>query len=206
MRLPMLFTILTLSFPATLFAQDMMPKVGGNMGQPMTSDAMPENGEDTRQIVPLTETERRMVAAEMRQMLASVQGITDGLARGNLQVVIEAASKSGMAMMQHVPMQIRMKFPAPFSQMGMASHQAFDRIAKETKSIKDPAPVLKQLSAGMQSCIACHATYRFAPPKEKMRADRYEEGARNVRLTPKLTNHLIRMQAPGFSPLSAIRE
>lgn len=165
MRMPMICTIITVLFSTTSFAQDMMPKAGGNMGHPMTANAMPEKGDDTRQIVPLTEAERAIVAAEMRQMLASVQGITDGLARDDLQAVVGAASKSGMAMMQQVPMQIRMKFPAPFSQMGMASHQAFDRIARETKSIKDPAPVLKQLSAGMQSCVACHSTYRFAPTK-----------------------------------------
>lgn len=165
MRLPMICTILIVLYSPTPFAQDMMPKAGGNMGQARPSNAMPEKGDDNRQIVPLTEAERTIVAAEMRQMLASVQGITDGLARGDLQAVIKAASKSDMAMMQQVPMQIRMKFPAPFSQMGMASHQAFDHIARETKSIKDPVPVLKQLSAGMQSCIACHAAYRFAPPK-----------------------------------------
>lgn len=165
MRLPNLCAILTLLLSTTAFAQDMMPMPGGNMSKPMTGKAMPENMGDNRQIVPLTETERSIVAAEMRQMLASVQGVTDGLARGDMQAVVEAASKSGMVMMQEVPSQIRMKFPAPFSQMGVASHKAFDQIARETKTIKDPAPVLKQLSGAMQNCIACHATYRFASPK-----------------------------------------
>lgn len=165
MRLPMICTILTVLFSTTAFAQDMMPKAGGSMEQPMTANVEPKNGDDSRQIVPLTESERTIVAAEMRQMLASVQGITEGLARGDLKAVLGAASKSGIAMMQALPSQIRMKFPAPFSQMGMASHQAFDQIAQGTKSIKDPAPVLKQLSGAMQSCIACHATYRFASPK-----------------------------------------
>lgn len=126
---------------------------------------MPKKWDDNRQIVPLTETERTIVAAKMRQMLESVQGITVGLALSDLQVVIKAASKIGMTMMQQVPMQIRMKFPVPFTQMGMASNQAFDQIARETKNIKDPAPVLKQLSTGMQNCTAFHATYRFAPTK-----------------------------------------
>jgi hypothetical protein len=32
-------------------------------------------------------------------------------------------------MMQELPSQIRVKFPEPFTQMGMASHKVFDQIA-----------------------------------------------------------------------------
>lgn len=152
--------ILTLVFSTAAFAQEQMPMTGGNMGKPM-----PEKADDSRQVVPLTGEEITIVAGEMRQMLASVQGITDGLASGDTQAVVEAAAKSGAAMMRGLPAQIRMKFPEPFMQMGMATHKVFDRIAQETKSIKDPAPVLGQLSTAMQNCVACHATYRFAPPK-----------------------------------------
>ena len=156
MHRPVFLPVLALLLSTAAFAQ--MPMGGGNMGKPM-----PENARDSRQIIPLTGAERSAVAAEMRQMLASIQGITDGLSRDDMQTVSEAASKSGMAMMQGLPPQIRMKFPAAFSQMGMASHQAFDQIARETKTGKDPAPVLRQLSTAMQNCVACHAVYRFAP-------------------------------------------
>lgn len=165
MRLLSRCAVLVLLFPMATIAQDAMPMGGGHMDKPMMGKPMPAGVEDNRQIIPLTEAERAIVAAEMRQMLASVQGVTDGLARGDMQAVVEAASKSGMTMMQEVPSQIRMKFPQPFSQMGMASHAAFDRIARETKTIKEPAPILKQLSVAMQNCVACHATYRFAPPR-----------------------------------------
>lgn len=138
---------------------------GGNMGKPMTSSPMPQNVDDNRQIIPLTEAETAIVAGEMRQMLASVQGIADGLAIGDMKAVVEAASKSGGHMMQELPAQIRMKFPEPFKQMGMATHKVFDQIARETKTIKDPVPVLSELSTAMQNCVACHATYRFAPPR-----------------------------------------
>lgn len=126
---------------------------------------MPENASDTRQAIPLTEPERAVVAAEMRQMLASVQGVTDGLARGDRQAVARAASRSGMAMMQELPAPIRMKFPPAFAQMGMASHKLFDQIAHEAKTARGSAPILKLLSESMQNCVACHASYRFALPK-----------------------------------------
>lgn len=165
MRLSNCCAILTLLFSTAVFAQEQMPMTGGNMGKPMTGKPMPEKADDNRQIIPLTEAEITIVAGEMRQMLASVQGITDGLAMGDMQAVAEAAAKSGGSMMRELPAQIRMKFPEPFTQMGMATHKVFDQIARETKSIKNPAPILGQLSTAMQNCIACHATYRFAPPR-----------------------------------------
>lgn len=165
MRLPNLYAILTLLLSTATFAQNTMPMTGGNTDKAMPGKPTPEAVNDNRQIVPLTEAEKAIVAAEMRQMLASVQGVTDGLARGDMEAVAEAASKSGMTMMRELPSQIRMKFPAPFAQMGMASHEAFDQIARKAKTTKDPAPVLTLLSDGMQNCIACHTTYRFAPPK-----------------------------------------
>jgi hypothetical protein len=162
MCLPCFFTILSFVFSSAAFAQDMMP-MGGGMGKPMMGKPMPEKMDDARQNIPLSETEKAIVMAEMRQMLSSIQGITEGLAQGDMQAVVGAAAKSGMAMMQEVPAQIRMKFPQAFAQMGMASHKAFDQIAQETKSIKDPSPVLRQLSAAMQNCVACHAAYRITP-------------------------------------------
>lgn len=165
MRLLKLYAVIALVFPTVSLAQGPMSG-GGNMGMPMMgAKPMPENVNDTRQVIPLTEPERALVVADMRQMLASVQGVADGLARGDKQAVAEAASRSGMTMMQELPAPIRMKFPPPFSQMGMASHQLFDRITREAGTAKGPAPILKLLSESMQSCVACHATYRFAPPK-----------------------------------------
>jgi hypothetical protein len=164
-----LCAILALFVPTLILAQDRMPMATNDMDKGVTanpiSTPMPIAAIDNRKIVPLTDAEKAVVAVEMREMLASVQAITDGLARGDMAAVAEAASKSGMAMMQQVPAPIRMKFPAAFTQMGMTAHQAFDRIAEQAKTAKDPAPILKLLSEGMQNCVACHATYRFAQPQ-----------------------------------------
>ena len=156
MRISNFLGVPALLFLLPAFAQDQMPAVGG-----MTDKPMPVA--DNRQIIPLTAAETAMVMAEMRQMLASVQGVTDGLSRNDMKSVAEAASSSGPSMMMGLPAQIRMKFPEQFKQMGMATHKVFEQIAREA-SMKDPGPVLEQLSSAMQNCIACHATYRFAPP------------------------------------------
>lgn len=154
--------MLVLLVSTAAFAQDKMPVSGGGMNQPAMNKPLLETANDLRQVVPLTDAEKAVMATEMRQMLASVQGVADGLARGDMAAVSAAASKSGMVMMEQLPMQIRMKFPEAFSQMAMASHQSFDQIAKDAKTAKQAAPLLKQLADGVQNCIACHATYRFA--------------------------------------------
>lgn len=108
---------------------------------------MPEKKvEDNRQMVPLTDPEIAIVALEMRQMRASVQGMPEGLARGDYQAVVEVVAKSGMAMMPEVPSPIRMKLPPPFAQRGAASLQVFDQTAREAKPATGPGPTLKQLS------------------------------------------------------------
>ncbi len=158
MRRFSLCVVLTFAISTIGIAQDQMPTASDSMGKPM-----PEKVSDDRQIVPLNAQETAIVAVQMRQMLASVQGVTDGLARGDTKAVVAAASQSGTRMMQELPAQIRMKFPPPFAQMGLATHQVFDRIAREAAVATGPGPTLKQLGEAIQSCVACHATYRFAP-------------------------------------------
>ena len=75
------------------------------------------------------------------------------------------AKRCTLLLLLSVPAATRAKFPPPFAHMGTMVHQAFDRIATQTKSVKNPGPVLQQLSDAMQSCVACHVTYRFAPSK-----------------------------------------
>jgi len=166
MRIAAISALALLFLSSGVSAQNMQP-MPGHMGGPMMGgQPMPQKVDDNRQVVPLTEPEIALVMVQMRQMLASVQGVTDGLARGDMSAVVAAASKSGMAMMQGVPMQIRRKFPPAFAQMGMASHRAFDQIARDAGKSADQAAVLKLLSESTQNCVACHASYRFVPPKQ----------------------------------------
>ncbi len=153
--------ITLLAYP--VFAQQ--TQMNGGMTKLMAEVAMPSKVEDTRQVVQLTDAEKAIVVADMRQMLVNIELMTAGLAASDTQAVVSAASKNGDAMMRQLPSQIRIKFPASFAQMGAASHKAFDQIAAETKSVKNPAPVLRQMSSAMQNCIACHATYRFGQSK-----------------------------------------
>lgn len=162
MRLPGFWLSFALMVPAVGFAQQPMPT--GNSGsmpmaQMVATPAAPAS--DHRHVIQLTTAQREMLLADMRQMLVSVQGVVDGLARGNMQAVSAAARQSGTTMMQGLPASTRRRFPNAFTQLGMASHRAFDRIAEEARDRKRPAVILGLLSQSLQSCSACHAAYRF---------------------------------------------
>lgn len=144
------------AMPATGRPNSPMPRMSA------ASTAPAESG-DARHVIPLTATERNLVLADMRRMLASEQAIIGGLARGDMKVVAKAASESGTGMMRGLPPAVRMKFPTAFLQMGMATHRIFDRIAAEAGSSKNSEHTLELLAEATRYCVACHASYRLGP-------------------------------------------
>jgi cytochrome c556 len=53
------------------------------------------------------------------------------------------------------------KIPVEMKRLGFATRGLFDEIAADAEKTKDPQRVITQLSAAMNNCIACHATFRF---------------------------------------------
>lgn len=155
-----LCVVLAVVASSTGFAQG-VTSIGRDAVMPVAAWSGPEGAADIRQIVRLTGAEKALVLDNMRQMLASVERVTDGLARGDKDAVARAASSSGMVMMKSLPSATRKKFPPAFTQLSSASHKAFDQIASEIQTDQDPKPVLKLLSQGLQACVACHSAYRF---------------------------------------------
>ena len=116
---------------------------------------------DGREALLLEPGERDLVLAEMRQFLASVQGITDGLTGKDMQRVAEAARGVGAAAQQAVPASLVGKLPLEFKQFGFDTHRKFDLLALDAEQLEDPEHTLQQLSELMNNCVACHATYRI---------------------------------------------
>ena len=46
-------------------------------------------------------------------------------------------------------------------QLGLSVHRDFDRIADDAELLKDPKHTLRQLGAAMNTCAACHDSYRI---------------------------------------------
>lgn len=66
---------------------------------------------DTRTALPLTPAEQAEFLAEMRQMLASIQGIIAGIGTQDREKIATAARTSGNRMACATPESIRQKLP-----------------------------------------------------------------------------------------------
>jgi hypothetical protein len=67
-------------------------------------------------------------------------------------------------MAHEVPPALRAKLPLEFRQLGSSVHREFDQIALDADGLKDVSYSLNQLSATLQKCVACHATYQIRSP------------------------------------------
>ncbi len=124
--------------------------------------AIPVHAEDARTPLTLTAAEAAVVREEMRGFLEGVQKIAAGLADNDMKAVASAARALGMSGANHVPMNLRKKFPMEFKQMGHATHMGFDNLAIDAEGLGDSGHSLQQLSEVLQNCNACHASFRLA--------------------------------------------
>ncbi len=123
-------------------------------------------GADGRVAILLTDSERNLVLEEMRAFLTSVQKISEGVSKDDMQLVAEYARKAGAAAQQQVPGTLMGKLPLSFKQLGFDTHSKFDLLAMDAESLGDGEHALGQLSELMNNCVACHATYRLELAKE----------------------------------------
>lgn len=100
---------------------------------------------------------REAVLTEMRAMLASVQGVTDGAARADTAAVRRAAAASGMATAADPALE--KVLPEQFLKLGMATHMAFDSLAANAAA--GPASSMRALAGITSTCVACHAMFRL---------------------------------------------
>ncbi len=119
---------------------------------------------DGRAILQLNPDERAMILEEMRLFLGGVQTMTDALGRQDMTSAAEAARGMGQKMVHEVPPALRAKLPMEFRQLGFSVHRDFDQIALDAESLKDVSHTLNQLSATLQKCVSCHATYQIQTP------------------------------------------
>ena len=118
-------------------------------------------GTDGRTAVVLQASERDFVLSEMRGMLAATQGVLEGANRGDMHLVIKAASAAGMGVAADVNPALMAKLPLDFKTLGMSVHHDMDDIAK-TAASGTPAPeILKMLSNTLTKCVACHSAWQL---------------------------------------------
>ncbi len=116
---------------------------------------------DGRTAIYLEQSERDLVLTEMRAFLSSVQQITSGMSKDNMQQVVQSAHQVGMATAGQVPGSLMGKLPMGFKSLGMDTHKKFDQLALDATELGQKDLVAEQLAELMQNCLACHEAYRL---------------------------------------------
>jgi len=117
---------------------------------------------DGRMAIQLNAAEKNMVLTEMRALLESTQKVTEGITKKDMSQVIKYARQVGMAAQSGVPGTLMGKLPMEFKILGSDTHKKFDQLALDAEDFGDSEHALLQLSALMQNCVSCHATYRIS--------------------------------------------
>ena len=118
-------------------------------------------GTDNRTAVVLGASERDKVLSEMRKLLAGVQGVLDGISRGDMKQVANAAHAVGLHAAEDVNPALIAKLPLPFKQLGMSTHRDMDEIGNAAESGKSAPELTGMLAGVMSKCVSCHAAFQF---------------------------------------------
>jgi len=114
---------------------------------------------DQRISLGLTPAEKAEFLSEMRQMLASIQGIVTGIGSDNRELIIESARLSGNRMARATPDAVRARLPQAFKDIGGPTHMLFEELVvrAETDDMETLTAFTGQL---MQQCLTCHAMFK----------------------------------------------
>jgi hypothetical protein len=114
---------------------------------------------DSRINLKLTPQERAVFLADMRNMLASIQGVMQGIGDSDRERIAAAARQSGNRMARATPASIRAKIPQSFRDIGGPTHMMFEELAVRAET-DDMDSIARDTANLMNQCMACHATFR----------------------------------------------
>lgn len=114
---------------------------------------------DKRISLNLNPIEKQEFLSEMRQMLASIQGVITGIGVDDREMIIRSARYSGNRMSRNTPQSIKQKLPMGFKQLGNPTHLMFEELVIRAET--DDMDMLAEFTGElMQQCLACHNLYR----------------------------------------------
>ena len=124
-----------------------------------TAAASGDQPADSRVDLKLTPEERAVFLADMRNMLASVQGIMQGIGESDREWIAAAARESGNRMARATPASIRAKTTQAFRDIGGPTHMMFEELAVRAET-DDMDSLARDTANLMNQCMACHAAFR----------------------------------------------
>jgi len=119
------------------------------------------SGTDGRTAILLQTSERDLILSEMRHLLSSTRGIIEGVSRGDMKQVKEAASAAGMAVAVDATPFLMAKLPLELKTLGMSVHRDMDAIASAAENKIPAQKILSMLSSTLEKCVSCHSTWQL---------------------------------------------
>lgn len=121
---------------------------------------------EKRIAVHISVAERQHVLEEMRGLLQSTQGVIEGLALDDMELVASSALAAGTHGRKTTENNImHKKMPKEWMQLGMQAHKSMDVIAQMAKDGKPAKDIQLKLVDTMNACTACHAAFYLPEPK-----------------------------------------
>jgi hypothetical protein len=116
-------------------------------------------GDDQRINLGLTPQEKTQFLADMRNMLASIQGVMQGIGKADRSKIAESARMSGNRMARATPASTRAKLPQSFRDIGGPTHMQFEELAVDAETY-DMDMLASKAGEIMDQCMTCHAAFR----------------------------------------------
>lgn len=120
--------------------------------------------DDGRTGIVLQENERDFVLTEMRDLLASINGIITSLAKDDYPAAAQWARKVGLKGHNTIEAKnptIMAKLPIGFKQMGMSLHKDFDEVADMIDKKMSQKEIMGRMGETTSKCISCHSTFKL---------------------------------------------
>jgi len=117
---------------------------------------------DQRKMLKMNILQRHHVLTEMRQLLASTQGVLEGIAENDMEKVAEAAALSAPKAPKTVDFRMKDVLPPDFRQMGKAAHVAFGDMAQKARNGARKEDIAMDLADTLNTCVACHSTFQVS--------------------------------------------
>ncbi|BCB26856.1 hypothetical protein SKTS_17420 [Sulfurimicrobium lacus] len=92
-------------------------------------------------------------------MLASVQGIMQGIGESDRGRIAESARLSGNRMARATPNTVRARLPQSFKDIGGPTHMMFEELAVRAET-DEMDMIARDAGKLMNQCMTCHATFR----------------------------------------------
>ena len=118
---------------------------------------------DARIAIPLSPADAEALRAEMRGQLITVQGLVSALAADDWNTVAELADaqRPGPQRPPAGPPGFRASLPPTWFDLARPMHQGYGAIVGEARGEQRKDAALRDLSAVMAQCTACHAVHRI---------------------------------------------